>query len=152
MAIFVHEVRYPAWIQALVDEVVLPAVLPQTFIGELGYRFWVPESQEDGATWLIHVYPMPIELRGQQYDGQRATSGFSLDVGKIVARFDRLDDMAWCSPPFTNAAVVPPRMDFTGMFLGNPVELRITAIAPPDANPTHVMDVQTGKISKYPTE
>jgi hypothetical protein len=154
MSHLVHVAAEPAWLRALVDDVVIDAVEPLGFIGRLGYRWWEPSSPHNGfAGHQVVVYPTPSEIRGPGVaDGCCAVAGFNLDVGKLLATMARVESVVWRSPVRYNGDLDGPELSVQGFFAGRHVLLRFFSRPPPDEPASHFVNPATGEATPRPSE
>jgi hypothetical protein len=123
----------PAWLESLVG-VAAEATTFHADPGPMGLRY-----REDGGSWEVLVYPLPVEVVGGAHDGGLVVPGFSLDVERLRAAFARVDDLEW------NAHGVCPEgggpcVSVEGLFRGREVWLRVFAFAPEDETPAMKLD------------
>ena len=71
-----HEVKKPAWIEALVEALV-GSIDPHGFVGPIGYRYWEPGNPHaPGQAWQVAAYPTPNEAVSGPLDGCKYVNGF----------------------------------------------------------------------------
>jgi hypothetical protein len=147
MTIEEHVIQEPAWIKALVEDVLLPSMHPYGFIGPLGYRWWEPENPGNSFDgWQIAVFPTPNELRGPHPDdGCLYVNGFRLDVGKILSVLSEVQQVAWNSPTAYQGDLDGPELSLQGSFAGKVIWLRFFQIPPPDERPAYYVNPVTGE-------
>src|SRR4051812_22345516 len=127
MAVEEHVVTPPAWMVALVEEVVLPAVTPTGAMGCLGYRWGGPAAAGNVfAGWQVAVYPLAAEIKAPgKYDGALMISGFSLDLHRIMTAFMAVESVVWQAVAQYNGPLEGPCLDVQGTFLGERLLLRV---------------------------
>jgi hypothetical protein len=117
----------PFWLNELFDAIA-EGLTPDSLMGPLGFR-WLEEE----GFWEIDAYPTPVELVGGAADGAVVAPGFTLDLERLRAAFDQIDDLGW------NALGWPdgdgPFVWVEGAFQGHSVFLRILAEAPEGEEP-----------------
>lgn len=133
-------VEAPAFLPALLD-VLLDVVVPEGFMGPLGYRWWGPDSPGVSYPgWTVVVYPTPHELRGGANDGATGVTGFNLNVAALVAAFGSLEKLDWHAPVQYNGDLDGPEISIKGRFAGKPVWLRVFHLPPSDEPASIVID------------
>lgn len=131
-------VEHPAFIGALLD-VLLEAIVPEGIMGPLGYRWWEPETPGNSFPgWILAVYPTPHLLQGGANDGLKTSSGFTLNITKIVGAFSSVELLDWHSPVQYNGNLDGPEIGIKGQFAGRPVWLRVFHL-PPDDEPASIV-------------
>ena len=136
----VAAVETPAFIPALLD-VLAAAMTPEGVMGPIGYQWWGPDSPGSGFDgWTVVAYPTPHELCGGANDGARGSSGFSLDVAKVVAAFASLAALDWHTPVQYNGELDGPEIGIKGQFAGKSVWLRVFHLPPSDEKASIVID------------
>jgi hypothetical protein len=152
MAFEEHVVSTPQWIVTLMDEVVVDCVRPMGFIGHLGYRFWSPDDPTNPSTsWVVVAYPTANEVRGQnRLDGAMFVSGFSLDVGRLLASLTPVAEVVWNMPAKYNNSLDGPELSVRGQFAGKHVWLRFFHLPPPDESPAFAVDPLTSEATELP--
>jgi hypothetical protein len=105
-------------------------------VGELGLRY-----RELEKLWDLLLYPLPVEMVGGAHDGGLAAPGFSVDLGKLLAAFARVDALGWdalgTQPEHSDDG---PCISVQGEFGGQKVWLRVLAYAPADVAPAAKVD------------
>ena len=152
MAFEVHTIQEPAWLKALVEDVVVDAVVPLGFIGPLGYRYFEPQNPENSFDgWQVVIYPTPNEVRGPvANDGCKYVSGFCLDVGRIIEAMSQVDSVAWNAPVQYNGYLDGPEISVQGQFAGKHIWLRFFQLPPPDEPCFFYINPQTGEVAEKP--
>jgi hypothetical protein len=143
--IAVQTILPPAWVTALVDDVLLPAVMPHGFVGRFGYRVWEPEEHMSGFDgWQVAAYPSPYEIRSAHaHDGGRSYGAFALDVKKLLSSFSDVEDIAWRSNANQHnlsSEFDCPEIVVAGKFAGRRVRLRVFGGPPIDEPISHFVD------------
>lgn len=147
MTLEAHVVTPPAWMVALVDQVVLPAVVPYGPMGCLGYRWWHPGAADNAFDgWQVAVYPLAAEVKSERYDGGLLISGFNLEIQRILAAFAAVESVVWRAAARYNEPLEGPSIDVQGTFLGERLVLRVFPLPPPDEPPSHYLDPKTGDV------
>jgi hypothetical protein len=80
-----------------------------------------------------------VELVGGAHDGGLVSPGFSLDLERVRAAFERVEDLNWnahCVGPGDEG----PCISVEGQFAGHEVWLRVLAYAPDDEEPGMIGD------------
>jgi hypothetical protein len=134
----------PAWLVALIEDVVHPAVGSADFMGPLGYRYWSPPDAD--GEWRIAVYPTPLQLN----DNCLCVMGFSLDVWAIQGEIADIEECVWVSPTRHNSDLDGPEVSIRGRFLGHRIWLRFFHIPPPDEAPSYAVDPRTRATTPLP--
>lgn len=152
MSIESHTYAQPAWITALVEEVVVPAVTPLGFIGPLGFRFWEPDSPGNpGDAWQIVVFPTANLVCGShKNDGGTFVAGFRLNIGLILNTIGHVNSVVWNSPASYNGTLDGPEIDIRGKFVGKVIWLRLFSLPPPDEPPAFRVNPQTAEVQELP--
>lgn len=147
MSISMHVIEHPAWIKILVEDVLMPTLTPLAFLGPLGFRYWRPDDPLNvGEHWTVAVYPTPTEVRGQHAaDGAVFVAGFRLDIGKIVANMNAVDEVIWNSPQKYTGNLDGPEVSIRGRFAGHLVQIRFFHVPPPDELPAFAINPTTGE-------
>ncbi len=147
-----HTVETPAWIKALVEDVIQPCVLPLGFMGHLGYRYWGPDDPDNQYEgWQLCVYPTPSEIRGQAADdGGMYVAGFRFDVSRLITGLTDVDDVVWASPARYTSNLDGPEISVRGAFAGKRVWVRFFCMPPPDEPPSFQVDPSTGEATELP--
>lgn len=140
-------VNVPAWLTALVEEVIKDAVVAHTVIGPLGYRWLLPgDAGNEFEGWQVTVYPTPGEIRGAHpNDGDKFVSGFRLNVGSILNHLTDVEEVAWNAPSHYNGDLDGPEFDVRGKFIGKRVWIRFFSLPPFDEPSTCYLDPRTGR-------
>lgn len=152
MSMSEHTVATPQWLVTFMDAVVIDCVSPMGFMGQLGYRYWPPDDANNpSSAWLVAVYPTPNEVRGQnRMDGAVFVSGFSLDVGKLIAAMGNVSDVVWNMPAKYNNDLDGPEISVRGTFAGKHVWLRFFHLPPPDEPPAFAVNPLTSEATELP--
>jgi hypothetical protein len=154
VTIEVHTLEQPAWIKALVDDVVLECIRPDGFMGPLAFAWWEPGNPDNTFSgWQIMVYPTPNELRGAHAeDGCRFVNGFRLDVGRIMQAMGPIEDVVWNTPTRYTGFLDGPELSVQGAFAGRHVLLRVFNLPPPGTRATYYVNPRDGSAVKKPSD
>lgn len=143
-----HTVETPPWIKTLVEDLV-PCVTPYSFIGPLGYCYTEP-ADADGP-WEVNVYPTPNEFRGcGPHDGAMFTSGFELDVARVLGFMQEVGELVWRSPAKYNGTLDGPEVCLVGRYTTRRVRVRFFSVPPPDEPPAYAIDPATSRATELP--
>jgi hypothetical protein len=123
----------PAWLDELV-EAVAGCLTADSPMGPLGFRY-----DEADEFWEIVVYPTPVELLGGAHDGAVVAPGFALDLERLRAAFDRVDDFGWNALGLHDPD--GPYVWVEGDYRGRDVLLRVLGQAPEDEDPGMKLDI-----------
>ena len=123
----------PLWLEDLV-RTAAECMAADSPIGPLGYRY-----REDEGLWEVWVYPMPVELLGGAVDGKVVAPGYSLDLRRLPAALDRVDDFGFSACAFPGSE--GPHVWIEGIFHGHAVLVEVLARAPEDEEPGMKVDV-----------
>lgn len=152
MTVEQHVVNTPEWIAALVEDVIVPAVVPFSFIGTLGYRYWRPDDPtNEHRAWVLAVYPTSNEIVGPcAGDGATATSGFRLNVAALTGAMTDVESVVWECPARYNGTMDGPEISVRGRYAGNTLVLRFFHLPPPDEPPSFRVNPTTGEVRELP--
>ena len=132
----------PLWLPEFVDQV---AELFEPFVdvGRVGY-----ECAPTTERWEIGMYLGNTEVVGGKVDGEVRPVAFQLDLARLEAIFDKIDEWNWNAFPAgtVNEAGEPPATEIvptqersfvtvTGSYRENRLRLRIYSSPPADAAP-----------------
>lgn len=144
-----HEVRQPAWIVTLVEEIVQPAITPLGFFGPIGYRIWDPSNPANTfGGWDIAVFPVPFEISGPgPNDGAYAVNGFVFDIAAVLHTLQEVSRVAWNNPTRYSGELDGPSVEIHAKFAGKQLRLRFFRMPPQDEPASHQVNTTTGGIS-----
>lgn len=136
----------PAWLRALVEDVVLEAVTPLGFVGPLGYR-WLPPgepaNQYDG--WQVCVFPTPNEAAGGPHDGCKYVDGIEVDLTAVLGALAAVEKVVWHASVRYNGELDGPEVSIRGQFANRRVWLRLFHVPPSDEPAAYLVDQRTGE-------
>ena len=139
-----HIVEEPYWLKALVERID-KCVTALNLMGPLGYRWLEPGTiNNPNPAWIVAIYPTPNEAYGGGCDGQKLYPGFALDIGQLIEGFSQIKEVAWNNPTGYNGDLDGPEVSIKGLFIGEPVWLRVFHIPPSDEDPTLVVNIANG--------
>lgn len=152
MTIKINEIQSPHWIKALIEEVVIEAIQPDTFMGPLRYHWWEPGNQGNSFDgWQVVTYPTANEVRGPAAaDGCSFVAGMSLDVSKIMKAMSKVDDVWWKMPARSTGYLDGPSIGVSGDFAGRHILLRVYHLPPPNDPPAFFYNPNTGAVQERP--
>jgi hypothetical protein len=126
------------WLTELVA-CVRDATVPDGPLMHLGYR------SRTGHVTDVWVYPSPCELYSGPHDGVKVWAGFDIKLTELLTKFDRIKGVVWRAPVQYNAPADGPGVHVTGVFRGRPVSLRLLSLPLADAEPSAMIDADTGR-------
>lgn len=147
MAFVEHVFHEPSWLKMLTDDVIVACIQPYSFMGQIGYRYWPPETDEPRAPWVIAAYPMPNVVRGSDpNDGAAFVSGFRFNVAHLLSVLVDVDEVAWNMPSKYNNGTDGPEISVRGTFAGRYVWIRFFQLPPSDEPPAYAVNPQTNEV------
>ncbi len=149
MALEQHTIVTPAWLRALIEDVVVEVVTAFGFMGPIGFRYEEPADDQPDAAWVIHAYPTPNEVRGcDANDGMMFVSGFSVNLGALLDAFQTVTSVTWHSPAQQTAHDSGPKIVVQGTFLGRRVALHFFRMPPADEPPAFAVNPRTSEATE----
>jgi hypothetical protein len=143
-------IESPLWLKTLVEEVIMPAIAPLSFMGPLGYRCVEPDALKTGFNgWQVAVFPLSNRIVGANVnDGALAVSGFQLDVLRLTNNMRNLSRFEWRMPMSYSGDLDGPALLLEGEFLSRRLELTIFNLPPADEAPAFTINPVTKEIKK----
>lgn len=122
----------PDWVARLIERTA-EMFEPLTGVGRVGFQCQLAED-----CWVVGLYLGATEIVGGREDGKSKYVNFEVNLDKLKAQFDRIDEFYWSAfPSPTNDAAAQARSFITlgGTVEGNPLRLQVFSIPPEDAGP-----------------
>ncbi|MCA8997038.1 MAG: hypothetical protein KDA80_08630 [Planctomycetaceae bacterium] len=83
-----------------------------------------------GDTWEVSLFFSPTEIVGGEYDGERITCPFVVNILDLMHVFDLVEEMTWQPQRVTEDDELGANFLLTGYFEGRRILLRILAKMP----------------------
>jgi hypothetical protein len=123
----------PEWLTAFV-EWTAELFEPADELGRVGF-----DCRADSEGWVVAMYLGAVELVGGKQDGTSRHGDFHFDIGPLLERFSRIDELCWTVSPHDQDAQAEPNsvsiLMVAGLVDGHPIRLRLLSTAPSRSGP-----------------
>lgn len=126
----------PTFLRRLADAV-LEGFVPFEATPPLGCHTYQAED-----LWEMTLFVSSTELLGGARDGSRMSAVFAIDVMKVAAVFDEIEEISWQPHRIDDLDEIGAHLGMVGTYEGSRVWLRILAVAPEKFEPGRFADLK----------